>query len=143
MLRANQCAANRSWGILARRLFDDPVWISYFNKLLGDLGLKEPVYVAVNLIGLKGRSMYVGPRSFYALKTIRNDTFTSPEVLVESDDDSDQPTPLKILADLMWQAGGLHDGWRMDADERRLTERSRPVRDHLLGCERTHLNLNL
>ncbi len=77
------------------------------KTILTALELKEPVYVAVNLIGLKGRSMYVGPRSFSALKIMRNDAFTSPEVLVESDDDSDLPTPLKILADLMWQAGGL------------------------------------
>ncbi len=43
------------------------------------------------------------------LDEMRNDEFTSPEVTIDSDDASSLPSALKILADMMWQAGGLEE----------------------------------
>jgi hypothetical protein len=48
--------------------------------------------------------MYIGPRNFNLLPVLRDDQVESPEVLVDPESSLES---LKILADLMWQAGGV------------------------------------
>jgi len=83
-------------------------------KVYAELEVTAPLYAAFSLFGLAGRRMYVGPRSFRALPAMRDDRVESFEVLI----DQESPmTTLKILADLMWQAGGLESTPSLDREE--------------------------
>lgn len=82
-------------------------------KVYGELQITAPLYAAFSIFGIAGRRMYLGPRSFQALPAMRDDQVESSEVLI----DQDQPmTSLKILADLMWQAGGLESTPSLNRD---------------------------
>ena len=69
-----------------------------------ELKISTSIYVGFSIFGLSGRRMYIGPQRFRALPVLRDDQVESPEILVTPEDSLES---LKILADLMWQAGGL------------------------------------
>jgi hypothetical protein len=71
-----------------------------------ELKISASTYVGFSIFGLSGRRMYTGPQRFRALPVLRDDQVESPEILVASEDSLES---LKILADLMWQAGGLEE----------------------------------
>jgi hypothetical protein len=108
--------AHFSWGVAPPK--ESPIFTQFLEqelikgyrdarKTFQELQLVEPVYVGVDLFGLKGKSMYISHRNIYALKPMRDDAFSSPEVLLEADESAELPAALKVLADMMWQAGGL------------------------------------
>ena len=71
-----------------------------------ELKISASTYVGFSIFGLSGRRMYTGPQRFRALPVLRDDQVESPEILVASEDSLES---LKMLADLMWQAGGLEE----------------------------------
>lgn len=76
-----------------------------------ELKISASTYVGFSIFGLSGRRMYIRPQNFLALPVLRDDQVESPEILVDPESSLES---LKILADLMWQAGGLEESPSID-----------------------------
>jgi len=75
-------------------------------KTYAELHITDPLFAIISLFGISGRRMYLGPRAIRSLPLIHSDEFESPDILI----DPEEPmAALEILADLLWQVGGLED----------------------------------
>jgi Putative DNA-binding domain len=69
----------------------------------------EVVFAGFSLLGIKGKNFYISAMSYSSRDdSIRQDIFTSPEILVDINEPEDLPFPntLLPLVDTMWQVGG-------------------------------------
>jgi hypothetical protein len=73
-------------------------------------GRSEPLYVGFSLIGIEEKQFFFNVSSLAvpAKSTIRQNVFTSPEVLVDPNEPEEQPfeKTLLPLVDTLWQVGG-------------------------------------
>jgi len=70
----------------------------------------EVVFAGFSLIGIQGKSFYISAGSYSSRDdSIRENVFTSPEILVDIDEPEEPPYPKTLLplVDTMWQVGGL------------------------------------
>lgn len=89
------------------------------RKTLAELGMTDPVYVAVSLLNIATWRFFISYRTFRNLPEIAETEFMSSEILVDDADLSNAPPNLKVLVDTLWQVGGREDtpfvtdeGWR-------------------------------
>lgn len=72
-------------------------------------GRNEALYVGFSLIGIEGKQFFFNTMSLaFPQSTVRQNVFTSPEMLVDPNEPEDQPfeKTLLPLVDTMWQVGG-------------------------------------
>ena len=73
-------------------------------------GRSEPLYVGFSLVGIENKQFFFNVMSlpFPAKSTIRQNVFTSPEVLVDPNEPEGPPfeKTLLPLVDTLWQVGG-------------------------------------